>query len=131
MLGFERLGKLKQIPMPLRWGGSASCYALYDTREDGGKNEYIVIYLPDKLHPKVFKRDGPRSQWRSIPQLPDGPTYYTLKLWSSGGGLSKPQHDWYRRGARRVGFDPDAVEDIDSRQFSIFAAMATTGVKLK
>ncbi len=130
VLGFERLGKLKQIPMPLRWGGQASCYALYATREDGGKNEYVVIYLPDKLHPKVFKRDGPRSDWRSVPELPDGPNYYTLKLWANAGKMTVKMIDWYKRGARRIGLDPDAVADIDSRQFSIFAALATTGVKL-
>jgi len=131
VLGFERLGKLKQIPMPLRWGGSASCYALYATREDGGKNEFVVVYLPDKVDAKVFKRDGPRSQWRPIPTLPDGDNYYTLKLWANAGAISTKMVAWYKRGARRVGFDPGAVADIDSRQFSIFAALATTGVKLK
>ncbi len=125
VIGFEALGKLKAIELPLRDGLKGTCYTVSRV-EDNKVRQYAVIAHPLRETPIWATRENIRqgdgttaySRWRRC-EPPEGLTGFASLPPSP---LTDKQKAWWKRDAGRFGLDPDAA--VNQKSFQALPVLA-------
>jgi len=120
-LGFEALGKFKQIELPLRDGLKGGMFIVYAQVEEGIWDTYASLIHPGKQKPiTAFRRDETREdgskkwgKWARC-ELPTDLVGYATSKWRNAP--SEKQMAWWKRAAAAAGLDPQA-DGLTGRSF--------------
>jgi superfamily II DNA or RNA helicase len=135
-VGLEGVGKFKQLPVPTLNGLTVYCYALFRFNAKRTKNEeYFILVHPCSPNPLVAFREIDCSQktkvyekWRQIESIPEDFAGFATSQWRNS--LSEKQREWWKRAASRHGLDPEAVDELESRQFAVLPVLNDLNVTL-
>lgn len=130
VVGLERIGRFRPVPIPLVERLTGSLYSMQRI-EGHHVHEYTIFLHPARAEPLVATRVNDRStgtygKWKQIDELPD---FKGGVASTPSGEMSEKQAEWWRKAAARHGLDPDAK--VNRKQFQALPVLSDLKARIK